>query len=127
MAEHANAEKLARIYVKIRDKRREVDKQSLQLKEQQDIVAAELLKVCNEQGATSIRTEAGTISKRTTKVYWSRDWEALEQFVIENNLLSLLQRRISTSNMEQFLQENPDVVPPGLNIDTTQTITILKR
>ena len=123
----ATAEKLARVYVKIRDKRRELDKESELLKEKLDLIASELLILCNEQGATSIRTEAGTITKRSSTVYWVRDREAMDRFIIDNNALSLLQRRISTSNMEQFLQENPDVVPPGLHTDTTQSISILKR
>jgi hypothetical protein len=38
MTEEVNTEKLAKIYVKIRDKRRELEKQVAELKEQQDTV-----------------------------------------------------------------------------------------
>jgi hypothetical protein len=41
--------------------------------------------------------------------------------------MSLLYQRINTANMEQFLEENPESHPPGLNADVTQTIVITKR
>jgi hypothetical protein len=41
--------------------------------------------------------------------------------------MSLLYQRINTANMQQYLEENPDVHPPGLNADVTQTIVIVKR
>jgi hypothetical protein len=40
------AEKLAKIYVKIREKRRELSKQDDALKEQLDAVASQLLEIC---------------------------------------------------------------------------------
>jgi hypothetical protein len=38
-----------------------------------------------------------------------------------------MQRRINNSNMEQFLEENPNLHPPGLQADMKQTIVITKR
>jgi hypothetical protein len=36
-------------------------------------------------------------------------------------------QRINNTNMAQYLEENPDVHPPGLNADVTQSIVIVKR
>jgi hypothetical protein len=36
-------------------------------------------------------------------------------------------QRINSANMAQFLEENPELLPPGLNAEVSQTITILKR
>jgi hypothetical protein len=36
-------------------------------------------------------------------------------------------QRINGSNMEQFLEENPDLHPPGLNAEQTQTVVIVKK
>jgi hypothetical protein len=41
--------------------------------------------------------------------------------------MQLLYQRINTANMEQFLEENPDLHPPGLNADVSQTVVIVKR
>lgn len=121
------AEQLAKVYVKIRDKRRELEKQVTQLKEQEALITSELLEICKQQGAQTIRTEFGTVSKRTTKNYWTSDWESFTNFVKEHDAFSLLQQRINTANMAQFLEENPDLLPPGLNADVTQTVVILKK
>lgn len=121
------AEQLAKVYVKIRDKRRELEKQVTQLKEQEALITSELLEICKQQGAQTIRTEFGTVSKRTTKNYWTSDWESFTNFIKEHDAFSLLQQRINSTNMAQFLEENPDLLPPGLNADATQTVVITKR
>jgi hypothetical protein len=127
MSETLTADRLAKIYVKIRDKRREIEKQAAELKEQQDIVASQLLEICKEQGAHTIRTEYGTVSRRVAKNYWTNDWDSFYRFVKDNDAFSLLHQRINNTNMAQYLEENPDLLPPGLNADVTQTVTILKR
>ena len=127
MSEEANTEKLAKIYVKIRDKRRELEKQVAELKEQQDVVASQLLEICKAEGAQTIRTQFGTVSRRITKNYWTSDWDSFFKFLKDNDAFSLMQQRINSTNMAQFLEENPDLHPPGLNADVNQTIVIVKR
>lgn len=121
------AEQLAKVYVRIREARRELKKQDDELEEKLKKVAAELLNICKEQGATTIRTEHGTISRRTSKRYWTSDWESFFKFVKEQDAFNLLQQRINTNNMQQFLEEHPDLCPPGLNADTDQSIVLTKR
>lgn len=127
MSESVNADRLAKVYVKIREKRRELAKQDKELEEQLEMVAQQLLEICKEQGAATIRTEHGTISRRVSKRFWPSDWELFYKFVKDNDAMSLLYQRINTANMEQFLEENPDTHPPGLNADVTQTVVITKR
>lgn len=127
MSEQVSAEKLVRIYVKIREKRRELAKQDRELEEQLEIVAQQMLEICKEQGAATIRTEHGTISRRISKRFWPTDWDAFYKFIKEQDAMSLLYQRINTANMEQFLEENPDLHPPGLNADVTQTVVIVKK
>ena len=127
MSEKLTAEKLAKVYVKIRDKRRELAKQDEELKEQLDLVAHELLEICKEQGASTIRTQYGTVSRRVTKNFWTSDWDSFYNFIKEHDAFSLMHQRINNTNMSQFLEENPDALPPGLNSDVTQTVVITKR
>ena len=127
MTEEINTEKLAKIYVKIRDKRRELEKQVAELKEQQDVVGSQLLEICKAEGAQTIRTQFGTVSRRITKNYWTSDWDSFFKFLKDNDAFSLMQQRINSTNMVQFLEENPDLHPPGLNADVNQTIVIVKR
>jgi len=122
-----SADKLTEIYVKIRNKRRELKKQDDELEAQLNIVASKLLEICKEQGSSLIRTPHGTISKRVTKRYWTSDWQSFYDFIKENDAFALMQQRINTANMEQFLEENPDLHPPGLNAEQTQTVVIVKK
>ena len=122
-----NAEKLAAVYVKIRDARRDLAKEDEKLKAQLDVVAEQLLEICKAQGAQTIRTEHGTISRRLNKHYWTNDWDSFFRFVKDNDAFSLLQHRIHNANMEQFLEENQNLHPPGLQADIGQTVVIVKR
>lgn len=122
-----NVEQLTRVYVKIRDKRRELAKQDDELKEQLNTVAQQLLDICKDQGASTIRTEHGTVSRRVAKNYWTSDWGSFFQFIKEHDAFSLLQQRINNANMASFLEENPDLCPPGMNAEVTQTVVITKR
>jgi len=127
MSDKPTAEKLARVYTKIRDKRRELAKQDEELKEQLDLVANELLAICKEQGASTIRTQYGTVSRRVSKNFWTSDWDSFYKFIKENDAFSLMHQRINNTNMSQFLEENPHLLPPGLNAEVNQTVTIIKR
>jgi len=126
MSDPINADRLVKVYVKIREKRRELAKQDRELEEQLEAVSRQLLEICKEQGAATIRTSHGTISRRTTKRFWPTDWDAFYKFVKDQDALSLLYQRINTANMEQFLEENPELHPPGLNADVSQSVVIVK-
>jgi len=39
----------------------------------------------------------------------------------------LFERRISQLNMQQFLEENPDLLPAGLNVDSKYTVSIRRK
>jgi len=70
MSEELGADKLVRVYVKIRDARealsRKYEEEDAALKEQQDVIKQELLDRCKSVGAESLKTEFGTVSARST-------------------------------------------------------------
>jgi hypothetical protein len=77
-------------------------------------------------GLKSVRTDEGTIILGTKTRYTTHDWDSFKQFVLEHEVLDLFERRIAQGNMKQFLEENPTLVPPGLNSDSEYTITVRK-
>jgi len=125
--EKHTADKLAKVYVKIREARRELAKKDDELKEQLNAISDQLLTICKEQGASTIRTDHGTVSRRSTKNYWTSDWDSFGTFIKDNDAFSLMQHRINNTAMAQFLEENPELHPPGLNADVNQSIVIIKR
>jgi hypothetical protein len=94
------------------------------LKEPFDRISMQILERCNEQNADSIRTPAGTISRRVTTRYWTTDWETMYAFINENAAPFLLEQRIHNTNMRQFIQDNPDAYPAGLQADNRYTIQV---
>lgn len=125
--ENITADKLVKIYIKIRDKRAELAKEADALEEQQNTIQTKLLEICKDQGLESLRTEFGTVTKRVSKRYWTNDWDSFYKFMKEHDAFQLLQQRITTNNMEQFLEENPDLHPPGLNVDASFAVTVRRK
>lgn len=121
------ADKLVKAYIKIRDARAELSKQDKELEEQLDMIQEKLLEICKETGTDGLRTEFGTVSRRISKRYWTSDWESFYKFMKEHDAFGLLQQRITTANMEQFLEENPDLHPPGLNLDANYAVTVRRK
>lgn len=124
------ADKLVRVYRKIRDainEKEEAHKTEIaELKEQLDIVGAKLLEICNTQNMDSLRTPEGTATRRAVTRYWTNDWESMYGFIKEHDAPFLLEQRIHNGNMRQFLEENPETLPIGLNADTKYVISVRK-
>ena len=128
MSEHqATADKLVKIYVKIRDKKRDLEKQIRELEEQQNMIQSELLTICKETGTDGLKTQYGTVSRKLNKRYWTSDWESFYAFIKEHDALHFLHQRISNANVETFLEENPDLHPPGLQADTEYSILVRRK
>jgi len=125
------ADKLVKAYVRIRDKRKaiadEYEREDNELKEALETIEHELLEICKETGADSLRTEFGTVSRRVAKRYWTNDWHSFYQFLKEQGAMELLEKRIAQTNMSTFLEENPDLLPPGLQVDSRYTVSIRRK
>lgn len=126
-----DADRAVKVYIKIRDKRSELKKQyeeqDAKLKEQLEAIEQALLETCKATGATSLSTTAGTAFRKTETRYWTSDWERMYKFIEENKALHLLERRIAQNGMKEFLEENPDKLPEGLNVDSRYTITVRRK
>lgn len=123
----ATADKLVKVYLKLREARAELKQQDEELEQQQKLIQNELLELCKSMGAESIRTEFGTIIRSTQRRYWTNDWDSFYKFIKEHDAFQLLQKRITNTNMAQFLEENPDLHPPGLNVDAEYTVSVRRK
>lgn len=125
-----SADKLVAAYVKIRDKRteiqREYEKEDNRLKEQLELISNKLLDICKETGVESMRTSAGTVSRSVSTRYWTSDWSSMYDFIREHDAINLLEQRIHQGNLRLFLTENPEAVPKGLNSDSKYTVRVVR-
>ena len=124
------ADKLVPVYIKIRDAIREKEaahkEEMSALKEQLESISQALLEICEENGQDGFRTPEGTVTRRVTSRYWTSDWESMYKTIKEHDAPYLLEQRIHNGNMKQFLEENPDVLPAGLQADRKYTVQVRK-
>lgn len=124
----ATADRLVKAYIKMRDYRSQLkakyEEDDNTIKEQMELVESQLLEMCKTTGADSLRTKFGTVSRSVQTRYWTGDWEAMYKFIMENEAPDLLERRISQTQMREFLKEHPDKLPVGMNVDNRYTVTV---
>lgn len=112
-------DRLAKIYRKIRAEiatlTQDYDTKVEALKAQQDELKNAMKDMMKTMGVTSVRTAQGTVVLSVKTRYNTLDWDSFKKFVVEHDAVDLLEKRIAQTNMSQFLEENPGLVPPGLN------------
>ncbi len=126
-----DVEKYVAAYRKIRDAIKEKElkykEEVAELKEQQDMVASKLLEFCNESNLDSYKTSEGTVSRRVSTRYWTSDWNSMKNFIKEHDAFELMEQRVHQTNMKSFLEDNPNLMPPGMNIDSRYAITVRRK
>ena len=134
MAEEAPkvpVEKLVRVYLKMNAAltqiRQDYEAQEKALKDKMATVKSALLQHCKDNNVESVRTPEGLFYRTVKANYWTSDWDSMRKFIIEHKIPELLHERIHQTNMKQFLEENPDLLPPGLNVDSEYTITVRRK
>lgn len=122
--------KLAKVYRKMQAKLQQLtavyETEAAALKAQQDQVKEALKTQMLALGVKSVNTEEGTVILSTKTRYWPQDWDAFKEFVKEHDALDLFEKRVAQTNMATFLQENPTLVPPGLNSSSEYAVSVRK-
>jgi hypothetical protein len=131
MSNEVPVEKLVKIYLKIKDtlaeKKAAYDEEEKKLKDKMAKVKSALLDYCREEGVESVKTAEGMFYRTVSTRYWTSDWESMGRFIVENNVPDLLEKRLHQGNMVQFLKENPETLPPGLNVDSEYSVTVRRK
>jgi hypothetical protein len=121
-------DQLTSVYIKMRDernaKKRVFEAQDAEIEAEMKLLEAEMLNVCKLTNASSIRTEHGTIIRQVKSRYWTNDWDSMYTFIEQNAAFGLLEKRLHQTHMKEFLSENPDKLPMGLNVESEYTITV---
>jgi hypothetical protein len=126
-----NLDELVKIYLTIRSEREKLESdwkaQDLELKNDQALLEQQMLGVCNDTNATSIKTEEGTIIKSLKERFTLSDRGAFDSFVRENDAVELYEARIHQGNFKEFIAEHAgDGLPPGVNVMREFTIVVRK-
>lgn len=119
-------EKLMRAELNMRNKISELEKEISNIKVQREKVQAALNDICRELNVTSIKTSVGTVIRSVRTKFWTDDWGSMYEFMRDNNAIDLLEKRICQGNMKEFLEANPDKLPPGLQTLQEYTVSVRK-
>lgn len=126
-----NIEKITSAYIKIKNKREALaaafKSEDDTLREKQDLLKLGMLEYCKENNIESVRTSDGTVYRSIKTKYWTNDWESIYEFVLEHGVPEFFQKSLNQSNVRQFLEENPDLRPKGLNIDSEYVVSVRKK
>jgi len=126
-----NAEEYVEAYLAIRSERerikQEYEAQDNELKADLGQLEAGLLTICNSVNANSINTQYGTVIRSLKERFICSDWDNFKQFILENEAVDCLERRIHQGNFAEFLKEREsEGLPPGVNVMREFTIVVRK-
>lgn len=95
-------DKLAKAYLKIRTAKSELtqkyEEEMAGLDEQENELEAAMKDQMLALGTKSMRTDFGTVMLGTKTRYTTQDWGSFKEFVIQNDAVDLLERRIAQRN-----------------------------
>lgn len=119
---------LVKAYLKMRDARSALsakyEEEDKKIKDQMEVVENYLLETCKRAGGNVSIPGVGVVIRGVSTRYWTSDWEAMHNFVKENDAIELLERRIAQRAMADFLKANPDKMPKGVNVESKYTVTV---
>ena len=126
-----NLDDLVKIYLTIRTERERIEsdwkRHDDELQQEMKLLEQSMLTVCNDTNASSIRTESGTVIRSLKERFTTNDWDNFKKFVLDNEAIDLLERRIHQGNFKEFMAEHKDEgLPPGVNVMREFTIVVRK-
>ena len=124
VVENIPLDKLVKIHSKIKAQMEALDRQLAELEEQRTEIRLAIKDQMRALGLTSVQTSSGTVSLMKKTRYNTQDWDSFKSFLLEHQAVDLLEKRIAQTNMAQFLEENPGLVPPGMNAITSFDIRV---
>ena len=126
-----DTDQLVEAYLLIRSERdklrNEYELADAKLKEDMAKLEMVMLDMCNAVNADSLKTRHGTVMRKLNERFFCQDWDNFYKFVLDNEAVQLLERRIHQSNFKEFLRENEnDGLPPGVNVMREYGVSVRK-
>lgn len=124
-----NVDDVVSAYMKLRDKKESMEaavkEQTKAIKEKMNQLEAWLKEKADADGVTSFKTKHGTAFLTTTDYATVADWDAVLNFIRENEAFDMLEKRVSKIAVRGYIDSNK-AVPAGVNYGTKLEINIRK-
>jgi Txe/YoeB family toxin of Txe-Axe toxin-antitoxin module len=79
-------------------------------------ISTELKRRLLERGSTGIKTESGTVYQVEDMKATCADWGLFHTWIVENNALDMMERRIKSTAIKEYMENNAGTLPPGVNV-----------
>ena len=96
--------------------RKEYDAKDAELQEQQRKLENVMLKQLLDSGVDSMRTASGTFYRQEKMKASASDWQALYDWIKDNDAFDALERRIKTAFVKEHMEEHDGTPPPGVSV-----------
>lgn len=126
-----NTEELVEAYINLRNAREKLltqyEVEDKKLQDEMALLEKSLLEICNTVNADSIKTAHGTVMRKLNERFFCQDWDNFYKYVLDNEAVQLLERRIHQSNFREHLKEiEGDGLPPGVNVMREYGVSVRK-
>lgn len=123
----ADIERLMKAVIKIREKIAANEQETKTMKQEKSELDAILIEACRLLKSDSLKNQVGTLTRRVKKRYWTTDWTSMYKFIKDKDLIEFMEKRLNQTNIKEYIAENPDELPPGLNTSSEYTVSIRKH
>ena len=124
-----NVGDVIRTYMKLRDQKAaiegEVKERISGLKAKMEKLESWIKTQADAQGVTSFKSEFGTAFLTTTDYANVADWDAVLDFIRDNEAYDMLEKRVSKIAVRGYI-ESTKAVPPGITYGTKLEVNIRK-
>jgi len=124
-----NADVLISTYVRIRDhidrRRKEVEQELTEYKEQLAVVEKALDDMLKEAGpGASIKTDHGVAYHQTSDRVALESWDSFLEFVRREEAWHMLQKAVTKTAVKEYMAENEGALPPGVQYSTEVKVRV---
>lgn len=123
--------KLARVYVKLRDAKQEIERkaeaEAAELQAKMDIIAASMLNFMNENKMDSIATTSGTFYRQMDIKPSGSDWDAFYKWIAKNDGFEFLERRIKKTAIKEYMDTHKGKLPPGVTVHREYVVRVRRN
>jgi hypothetical protein len=128
--EDVKADELVKVYMRMRTKREALkDKfkaEDAALEESMGTIKSALMEILKAAGGEGIKTAYGLVTRIVTERFWTADWASMYGFIKEHAIPELLEKRIHQGNYKQWMDEHPNELPAGINVQREYDLRISK-
>lgn len=86
-----------------------------------------LLNHLNESGLDRVGVGAGTVFVQVKTMPSIKDKGAFLDYIKQSGQVELLQTRVSSTAVKEFMEHNNQQLPPGVEVTTAREVTVRRR